>query len=56
MEASGSVILFPKQPKPAPPKSKKAEKPKPKATVLEWIRAGYRFPDEPAAPSDKGGA
>lgn len=48
-----SVILFPKQSKPTP--RKKSEKPKPKATVLEWIRNGYVFPAKPL-PSDKGGA
>jgi len=48
MKAPGSVIHFPKQSKPAPPKTKKLEKPKPKATVLEWIRNGYQFPGKPA--------
>ncbi len=48
MQAPGSVIHFPKQSKPAPPKNKKPEKPKPKATVLEWIRNGYQFPGKPA--------
>jgi hypothetical protein len=55
MQASRIVIYFPKQSKPTPQKSKKAVKPKPKATVLEWIRNGYQFPGKPV-PSDKGGA
>jgi hypothetical protein len=54
-QAISSVIYFPKQSKCAPAKNKKTEKPKPKATVLEWIRNGYVFPGKPA-PSDKGGA
>ena len=51
--ATGSVILFPKQSKPAPKPQKK--KPGKKSTVLEWIRSGYVFPGKPV-PSDKGGA
>jgi len=42
-----SVIYFPKQSKRTSPKSKKTEKPKPKATVLEWIHNGYQFPGKP---------
>ena len=45
-QAPNSVIYFPKQSKRTPPK--KSEKPKPKATVLEWIRNGYQFPGKPA--------
>jgi hypothetical protein len=54
-QATNSLIYFPKQSKHAPPKTKKTDKPKPKATVLEWIRNGYQFPGKPV-PSDKGGA
>jgi hypothetical protein len=44
--ATGSVIYFPKQSKPAPtPKKKKSGQ---KATVLEWIRNGHQFPGKPA--------
>jgi hypothetical protein len=53
--AIGSLIYSPAQSKRTPSKNKKAEKPKPKATVLEWIRYGYQFPGKPV-PSDKGGA
>jgi hypothetical protein len=53
--ATGSVIYFPKLSKHAPQKTKKTDKPKPKATVLEWVRNGYQFPGKPV-PSDKGGA
>jgi hypothetical protein len=49
--ATGSLIYFPKQSKPAPRK----KHPKEKCTVLEWIRAGWQFPGKPA-PSGKGGA
>ncbi len=46
--ATGSVIYFSKQSKPAssrkPQKPTDKEKPKPKATVLDWIRDGYTFP------------
>jgi hypothetical protein len=42
MSATHSLIYFPKQSKRTP--RKKSEKPKPKATVLEWIRNGYQFP------------
>ena len=45
MKASGSVIHFPKQSKPAP----KKKKPGQKSTVLEWIRNGYQFPGKAAA-------
>lgn len=38
--ATESVVYFPKQSKLAQ-QTKKS--PKPKATVLEWIRNGYRF-------------
>ena len=42
MQATGSVIYFPKQPK----SSRKAKQKKPveKCTALEWIRSGYQFP------------
>lgn len=50
--ATGSVIYFPKQSKPAPKKH-----PKEKCTVLEWIRRGYVFPGKPAPQkAGKGGA
>ena len=39
MQTTVSVIVFPRQSKPA---SKKH--PKEKCTVLEWIRTGYQFP------------
>lgn len=52
-QATRSVVHFAKQSKPAPEKNKKPEKPKRKATVLEWIRNGYQFPGKPV-PSDKG--
>jgi hypothetical protein len=44
--ATRSLLHFPKQSKRTP--RKKSEKPKPKATVLEWIRAGFTFPGKPA--------
>lgn len=46
-----AVIDFPKQSKrttPPKPKPTDKKKPAPKATVLEWIRNGYRFPGKPA--------
>jgi hypothetical protein len=43
MQATGSVIYFPKQSKPKP----KKRKPGQKCTVLEWIRSGYQFPAKP---------
>ena len=51
-QATGSVIYFPKQSKRTP--RKKSEKPKPKATVLEWIRNGYQFPAQTPKPSGGG--
>jgi hypothetical protein len=44
--ATGSVIYFPKQSKPA--RKPKKKNPKQKCTVLEWIRNGYQFPGKPA--------
>lgn len=41
--ATGSLIYFPKQSKPAP----KKKNPKQKCTVLDWIRNGYQFPGKP---------
>ena len=46
--ATGTLIYFPKQSKPAPRKKQNPGKPKPKATVLELIRNGYQFPGKPA--------
>ena len=53
MQATRSVIHFPKQSKPT---SKKH--PKEKCTVLEWIRNGWVFHGLPAGPQKpgKGGA
>ena len=44
--ATGTLIYFPKQLKPATRRKAKPtnKKPAPKATVLEWIRNGYQFP------------
>jgi hypothetical protein len=42
-QATGSVIYFPKQSKPAPKKKNREHK----CTVLEWIRRGYTFPGKP---------
>lgn len=46
--ATANLIYFPKQrgtARRARPADKK--KPKPKATVLDWIRNGYTFPGKP---------
>jgi hypothetical protein len=40
MQATSSLIYFPKQSKPTP----KKKNPGQKCTVLEWIRNGYRLP------------
>jgi len=47
--STGSVIYFPKRSKRTPRKKQNPGKPKPKATVLEWIRNGYQFPGKPAS-------
>lgn len=53
MQTNGSVIQFPKQSKPTGKKKPKDKtEPQPKATVLEWIRNGFRFPGK-VAPPDK---
>jgi len=52
MSATHSLIYFPKQSKRTPRKKQNPGKPKPKATVLEWIRNGYQFPT--AKPSEGG--
>jgi hypothetical protein len=46
MQATHSLIYFPKQskPSPTPPKKKIARK----CTAMEWIRNGYQFPGKPA--------
>lgn len=65
--ATGSLIYFPKQSKPATSRKSKPtdkKKPEPKSTVIEWIRRGYTFPGKPAPPisnpepqkRDEGGA
>lgn len=54
---AGSILYFPAQLKKTPRKKKPTvpkttatsffnEKPKPKTTVLDWIRNGYQFPGQ----------
>lgn len=46
MQAGNTILHFPKQQKSVPHKFCKSDPERPKATVLEWVRAGYKFPGQ----------